>query len=312
MAISKFLSTLFTPKKTDYNRQVLEWVADESEKVHGLHRMNWEAIYSKADRDFSDVDQDELWSNIAYSWLRSLQSGLGEDYAISESANFILLSCQSVPFNKALLSSLEMSRRRLLRFLEGVALDDGVGKFAVMVFEDADRYYDYVSYFGKQEGTFGLSGGMFVDHGYGHLIFPHGEIENTEVVAAHEMSHALVRHLNLPLWLDEGIAVNMEAVLKGYNSSPISHEMFDQHQNFWNEETIKEFWSGESFIRPDEGQSLSYQLARILVFNLVQDFAAFVAFCNQADWKDAGNKAMLENYGLSLQDLLFNFLGESH
>jgi hypothetical protein len=104
----------------------------------------------------------------------------------------------------------------------------------------------------------------------------------------------------------------MEAVLKGYNSSPISHEMFDQHQNFWNEETIKEFWSGESFSRPDEGQSLSYQLARILVFNLVQDFAAFVAFCNQADWKDAGDKAMLENYGLSLQDLLFNFLGESH
>jgi hypothetical protein len=48
------------------------------------------------------------------------------------------------------------------------------------------------------------------------------------------------------------------------------------------------------------------------VFNLVQDFAAFVAFCNQADWKDAGDKAMLENYGLSLQDLLFNFLGESH
>lgn len=91
MPISKFLSTLFTPKKTDYNRQVLEWVTDESEKVHGLHRMNWEAIYSKADRDFSDVDQDELWTNIAYSWLRSLQSDLAR--AMRFQSRLILSCC---------------------------------------------------------------------------------------------------------------------------------------------------------------------------------------------------------------------------
>jgi hypothetical protein len=222
----------------------------------------------------------------------------------------MLLSCEAPPYNKALLSYLEISRRRLLRYLDGIARDDGFGKFVVMVYEDNNRYYDYVSYFGSQEGTFGMSGGMFIHQGYGHLVFPHHEIENTELVAGHEMSHALVSHLNLPVWLDEGIAVNMEGVLKSYNSSPITHDLFDEHQIFWTEDNIQEFWFGESFSRSDEGQKLSYQLARILVSNLSEDIDTFVQFCNQADWKDAGEKALQRSYNFSLQDLLVNFLGD--
>ena len=194
--------------------------------------------------------------------------------------------------------------------MKGIAKDQGYGKFVVMIFEDNDRYYDYVSHYGPQEGTFGMSAGMFIQDGYGHLVFPHREISMTELVAGHEMAHALVSHLEMPLWLNEGLAVNMEGALKGVNSSPITHHSFDKHQKFWSEENIQEFWTGESFARPDEGQELSYQLARILVDNLSEDSVAFVQFCNQAHWRDSGEKAVVENYGVSLQTMMENFLGD--
>jgi hypothetical protein len=47
-------------------------------------------------------------------------------------------------------------------------------------------------------------------------------------------------------------------------------QMHATHLQFWGESEIQQFWSGESFHRPDDGQMLSYDLARILVGNLAQ------------------------------------------
>ena len=301
---------MFASKKVDSRRQVLPWVAENAEPTHGLRRLEWDSIYKNADEKFKDRDLDEAWSDVAYTWLITLKEDLGEKYSISESNNFMLLSSEDSSYNKALLNYLEVSRRRILRFLAGIANDEGYGKFVVMVYEDNSKYHDYISFFGRQEGTSGMSGGMFIYHGYGHLVFPFGDIQMTELVAGHEMSHALVSHLQLPVWLDEGIAVNMEGALKGFNSSPITHDLFEKHQSFWNESNIQEFWFGESFSRADEGQELSYQLARILVSNLSEQFENFVGFCNRAQWQDAGDGALLDIYGLSLQDLIYNFIGD--
>ena len=42
-------------------------------------------------------------------------------------------------------------------------------------------------------------------------------------------------------------------------------EVRDKFAHFWNEETIQEFWSGKSWRRPDEGNSLSYELATTFI-----------------------------------------------
>ena len=73
---------------------------------------------------------------------------------------------------------------------------------------------------------------------------------------------------------------------------------------------MQEFWYGSSFHRPDDGQQLSYQLAQILVTNLSENYSAFVKFTNAAIWNDGGEAAAEEIFGISLGDLIANFLGE--
>lgn len=72
------------------------------------------------------------------------------------------------------------------------------------------------------------------------------------------------------------------------------------HQQFWNEETIQEFWSGKSFLRPDEGNLLSYDLARILVEQFSHDWESFKPFVQQAQLADAGHEAATTLLGVDL------------
>jgi hypothetical protein len=46
--------------------------------------------------------------------------------------------------------------------------------------------------------------------GLQHFITTKADLRSIEPVIAHEMTHACVQHLPLPLWLNEGLAVNTE------------------------------------------------------------------------------------------------------
>ena len=74
------------------------------------------------------------------------------------------------------------------------------------------------------------------------------------------MTHLALAHLSLPKWLDEGIAVNLERRLTGLRDSLYTpKELHEKHLEFWNEQSIQEFWSGTSFQRTDAGNLLSYE-----------------------------------------------------
>ena len=152
---------------------------------------------------------------------------------------------------------------------------------------------------------------MYINEGYGHFVFPSQDIDYAEPIAVHELTHACLVHLPIPLWLNEGMAVLMEDVLAG-NSLFLDKEIVERHQKYWNEETIQGFWSGESFMAIDEGQELSYNLAHIVSRNISQDFTAFIKFCNCSNYEDAGELAAQECLGLSLTQAVGSFLGEGN
>lgn len=151
-----------------------------------------------------------------------------------------------------------------------------------------------------------------MNYGYGHFVFQHDNLDRAEPIAAHEMTHALLTHLPIPLWLNEGMAVNMEAMICGHLPPRLNRSMLDLHNEFWGESQIQEFWRGDSFSRPDDGQQLSYQLAQVLVSNLSKDYQAFEAFANQADFKDGGEAALNRVYGISLGELVDSILGSDN
>lgn len=272
---------------------------------------DWNEIAQRIGDDLSHDDLHSEWSKECKKWLESIAGEFGSDYRIAESANFSIMSNESDRYIQVFSGFLERTLKRILKTLDGIASDEGFGNHVALIFQDIDQYYEYVAMFFPDEGEFGLSSGMYINEGYGHFVFPSQDINYAEPIAVHELTHACLNHLPLPLWLNEGMAVLMEDVLAG-NHLFLDKEMVERHQMYWNESTIQGFWSGESFTAIDEGQELSYNLAHILARNISQDFPAFVRFSNHASYEDAGESAAQEFLGLSLTQIVGSFLGEGN
>ena len=221
-----------------------------------------------------------------------------------------LLSAMEPRARDTLLRYLERSRTRVLATLPGVAGSHGHGKTVVVVFGGEDSYYRYVSHYGSPSAEpEAFSGGMFIDAGYGHFVFAQSPFEQMEPVVVHELTHCLVRHLPIPAWLNEGLAVNTERRFAPRQPRYRANELQYLFGRFWNEATIQEFWSGKSFLRPDDGQPLSYELARILVQLLDKDYDVLRRFCGAANLEDGGEGAARALLGSSLADLAEVVLG---
>lgn len=276
---------------------------------------DWEAIAEQEQADWADARKDGFWSEVALQWLGRMATEWEHGYGVQASREFLLLSALPARDAKVFLEFCESARKRILRFLDGIASVQGSGKHVVIVFDDQDDYYDYVSNYYPDGGEYAMSSGMFINAGYGHFVLWAGELHAMEPVIAHELTHCLVSHLPLPAWLNEGIAVNSEHRIFPQLAHPnaqqyFPHEMVAKHASFWNAQTIQEFWSGKSFLRTDEGNMLSYDLAKKLTALAAQDFDAFRRFATRAQGADGGLAAAAEELGYPLAHLVGAVLGE--
>ena len=290
----------------------MEWLDKHLHDRDDFPRPDWEAISTYVEKFHSDSDQHELWCSIARTWVNKLAARLPTGYSIHESDNFILLTSESDRYVSVFTNFLERSLKAILNTLHDIAADDGYGKYVVLIFDDIDAYYAYISYFYTQDGVYGLSSGAYLNKGFGHFAFPHQDLSYAESIAAHEMTHALLSHLAIPAWLNEGMAVNVENLITGSSPLQMDNEMYARHCAFWSENEIQEFWSGDSFHRADEGQELSYQLAQFAVNTLSQDYDAFIQFANLAEHSDGGESAARNVYQRSLGSLIDQFFGEGN
>lgn len=262
---------------------------------------DWDAIAPDAT---TDEALHIFWNDIARGWLVELNTRLGTAYRISESAEFLLLGALSDRQLGLVLKYAERTRHRVLKLLPDIARDEGYGKTVILVFDSEDRYYEYVTHYyadTPDETELAFSSGMFIDHGYGHFVFVADDLTRIEPVIAHELTHCLVRHLPLPAWVNEGIAVNTERRLCPPQGSAFTvAEWKSKHAAFWNTDTIQEFWSGKSWRRPDDGNSLSYELATTIIGLAAKDWPAFASFVCAADVANAGDDASRQHLGVPL------------
>lgn len=278
----------------------------------GLPRPNWGAVWEWVEKQKTESEYQEVWSSFARDWLTYLAEALGIGYTVSESVGFLLLANCDRKRTERILGHCEHSRHTILNTLEGAAKDEGYGKHVVLAFGSQEHYYDYICDFYPDEGEFAPSMGMFIKHGYGHFAMSGTCGEHFSRTIAHELNHALLGHLPIPLWLNEGITQVVEDLVVEGSYFTATHEMALRHRAYWNADTIHSFWSGESFYSPDDGQELSYHLAQVLVRNLVTDFPKekIVQLLNTANFRDAGNSAMLETYGVTVAERVLQFLGD--
>ena len=275
----------------------------------GFPRPRWNEIAERVEA-CPESERDRLWDGWARRWVERTAATLPGGYRVSASENFLLLAAQGERYVSLLLRFLERARARILGLLPGIASDDGCGRHVVLVFDDQESYYGYLSHYLSEEGEFPLSAGVFLNAEYGHFAFPFLELSAAESTSTHELAHACLRHLPLPRWLDEGLAIAVQDEICGSPSMPMDAGRFRRHAAFWNEATIQEFWSGAAFERVDEGRELSYELARLSVASLAREYEAFAKFANSAHYDDGGEAAARHAFGASLGGLIERFFGE--
>ncbi len=270
----------------------------------GLPIPDWPAIYAWLNASTDESTQNTAYSACQRAWLLHLAEALEPAYHLVESDRGMVLSSLEPQVARATLAFMERTLKRISWTLDGVAKIPPYGKDILIVLDEPDDYYRYVSHCYPEDGEFAFSGGMYISAGYGHFVTIKDDLSRIEPVIAHEMTHACLAHLRLPLWINEGLAVNTEHKLAGRGASLWTpQEMREKHLRFWGEAEIQEFWSGISFQRPDDGNPLSYDLARILVAQLARDWPRFRQFAVAAEQGDGGARAACEAFGVSLGQL---------
>lgn len=213
---------------------------------------------------------------------------------------------------QAALEFIAKTTTRIGKVLEGVAQVPAWGYDILVVFDDEKNYYRYISRYYPESGEFATSSGMHINFGCSHFVTMKADLLAVEPVIVHEMTHACLSHLPLPAWLNEGLAVNTESRLSPTPKSLFTpQEMHAKHMQFWGVHEIQEFWCGKSFLRADDGNMLSYDLARILVAQFADDWQSFKRFVLLAQASDGGQAAALEILHLDLGAAVCALLGQS-
>lgn len=235
------------------------------------------------------------------AWLLHLAHAYEPKLRLYENEQAFVLSPFDAVTARATARYIGTTRRRIQTMLSDVAAFPPGEKSILLLMPDETDYYHYIACFYPDSGEFATSSGMFIDVGCPHFVVQLDVLEKIEPVIAHEMTHSAVRHLQLPRWVDEGLAVNTEQALTGVpRLIYTAQEIHQKHVTFWNAETIQEFWSGRSFFRTDDGNLLSYELARILVKHMSRDWENFARFLATSERTDGGARAAAEAMNVCL------------
>jgi hypothetical protein len=273
---------------------------------------DWERIAALVETTSHDsAALNQAWSSAATQWMACFADALGPRYKVAESENFILVSTADTSRVRSTLRFLEDCDARIAGSLPFIDRNLFFGKCAVIVFEEEADFYGYFADFHEEDGDYAMAGGVYLNRGYGHFALPSEDLGTYQSVMCHELCHAFLSCLDLPLWLNEAVTGEIEHQIVGGNPYLMDRDIVREHRDYWTAPRIRSFWTGESFGFPDEGQHLSYHLARFL-FNALASYSTpetMNRFMVSATRADAGVSAAREILGVDLVEVLSDLLG---
>lgn len=275
---------------------------------HGYPIADWNAVTAWVEG--TGARQAHARNLARRAWLLHVRDALGGALRVVESRGAMVLSSYELHVAQAAARYVDDVRGRIVRALDGIARFPRDEQSVMLVLDSQEDYYRYIANYYPEDGEFAFSGGMFVNAGCPHFIGVKDELSLLEPVIAHEMTHNAVTHLPLPMWLNEGIAVSTEKLLTYRQANhQDSIDKINKHRDYWTPERVQEFWSGESFVRTDEGNELSYDMAQHIVQLLGRDWSSFARFTRAAHRDDGGAAAAREVLRLDLGHLAAAAIG---
>lgn len=291
---------------------------DISQHLHIAQRYcypDWDAIDDVIATTLTENEWHDAWVAAASLWLERMRDLLGSRYHLYETENFLVLSAAPSRVILKANKTYEDALKNIRASFEGLPSIVGYGKHVVLMFSSLSDYYGYLDHF-YPDGEHPMSGGIYLNIGYGHMAIPATDHDGHLSTLVHELTHACLRPYPLPCWLDEALAMRMQNLLCDSSNFHLDQELFHKHLAHWNETSIQHFWSGESWSMPDDSFELSYNLAQILWRKIEVDLSVsreeMLHLLQHAHCDDAGESAFQDLFQISLGDLIADFLGEGN
>ncbi len=296
-------------------------VRDLQVEVEGYPHLRWDEVARRVAHVPADR-QTEAWAEATRFWLESTVERLGGGFAVYESERVQLLAAENEEFAGYLLRHIERTQHSLAEMFPDVVRFDEPGKSVVLAYPDAELYYSYLAAFYPQEGAFGGSAGCQLRLGYPHIVVCGSNMDVVRGILSHEVTHAGLQHLDAPGWLEEGVTQLVEHAAMGRPDLVMTEEIARKQKRHWSHHGLAPFWWGTGFHVPGKMQTMSYQLAEVLMRILFEEarpawFGLFGrksqvrlhGFLRNAKAADAGQAAALEHLGYPLGGLAAKFLG---
>ena len=120
---------------------------------------------------------------------------------------------------------------------------------------------------------------------------------------AHEFVHAVLNDLPTPIWLEEGLACNVETSM-GHRAHPFSDmHAIREFRLHWTTHDPSVITEHVAYRNPRSSQH-AYSLAQGMVTQLQHDNEQFVRFILSSSYEDGGESALQRIYGSGLSDLI--------
>lgn len=269
---------------------------------------DWVGICEWAIENVPPDQLDRFFDALLVRWLSEMADLLDNQYTVYSTQRALFLTEDVGEDVEKIVRYADSLMERVPREFPGLRRGGIQGRGVFLQFEGRDLYLEYASHF-LGPGTFGASGAMMVNKGYPHVVLKPMAFETIKATMAHEVLHVFTSGLPMPAWLNEGLAQRMESLSDEMVWREPAHRSKGDASRVWNEDSIKDFWSGNSFHMPGEIQLASYGLASELSDSLAMDGERFQEYITLADWRDGGEAAMLQCFGMGLSAAMNEILG---
>jgi hypothetical protein len=270
----------------------------------GIPQLDWGMAL-----DWIEQTEPDPWEQlpklraVGSAWLQAIRRALTTEHTVwrAESAEGLSPADAATRLQRATANAASTIGQALVP-LRG---KDPVFPFCVVALKSYDDYLSFHSHFDR-EGESATSGGSYLRREHSTLpciVLPMSASWAAETTIAHEFTHHALADLELPLWIEEGLAQMMEERIGG-GGFVITHDKLEQHRECWEDDGFGAFWNGDAFHSPEgHDQRLAYELAQFIVRSmLLVDATKFFAFAKDAAWHDGGASVAEEHWGVDLDE----------
>lgn len=270
---------------------------------HGIPFINWRQVIPDL-VDSTKEEKQSIYTTMILEWLGLLAEVVGTRSTILESDEMIYFTYFDGDVARDRFVTIKRIRSGIIETFGNIYPKAYTGKNLIVELMNPQFFNRYVAHFYPGEDVaqdpeaVAQIDGCMCNDGYLQIALSDQAAEKLQAVVSHELARVFLEHYRLPVWLNEGIATNAEAVFSQGRLQYQDSIAGEGHWS-WDNGSFVEFLNGRLLLKP-EAQYAFYDLAYAIVHNMLKDKFDFPRLFSEFKYFDSMAEAILHINGKDL------------